>query len=853
MPAVGAFIAGGLGLTAPAIGSAAFGAYMAGVSVAGFLTTTVVGKLLTSVALSALARALTPRPREPGIRTTSTQTGGTTPESFILGRYATEGQLVCPPMSHGSSGKTPNAYLTYVIELGGVPGQQLVGVQIDGEAVTLGATAHPDYGFPVEGRFTGAAWVKYYDGTQVAADPMLLAKYGSAPERPWQSDMVGEGVCYAICTFRYARDVFTGWPKVRFVLDGIPMYDPRKDSTVGGSGAHRWADRATWEHSVNPFVMIYNLKRGIAVQGQTYGGGFDAADLPLAAWFAAMNACDASVAIDGEGGVEPAYRAGYEVYTSEEPAAVIEELLKTCAGAVSEVGGVWNCRAGAPGLPVFSFTDDDLIVDDSEELDPHPTVGEIANAVAASYPDPALLWEPRDAPLITDPALVTLDGGRQLIADLQFTAAPYPKQVQRLMAQYLRDNRRFRRHVLTLPAEAAALEPLDVVSWTSARHGYVARQFEVGQITDPLVVGRPRLTLREVDPDDWDTDPADLIPVENPDTTPVTPGALAVGGWTVTAQELSPGRVGILIEWDGEDLDGVTALAWDVRTHPAEAFVSRGQIVDVASGQALITEGILPNTAYQVRGVFVAGFPVTPTAWTNVTTPVSLFTAADLADVPALTIRGRKETTSGPEQSLTPAEARTVLELRGLGGVAPYLADAGVTDNSIIPGVYLYDTALGSVGGPANVTRASLWHARLAPGGLETQVLIVQAATAPLVPGLMFTRSRAAGAWEAWRFPGIVESGSSATGRWVRWQDGTQQTWQNVTASSAGEVAVTFPAAFSTAADLRPQLTPNSAGNVSLAARFTGLTATGMNVSVFSAANARVATAVSCTAIGRWY
>ena len=104
--------------------------------------------------------------------------------------------------------------------------------------------------------------VKYYDGTQLAADPMLISKYGAASVRPWTADMIGRGICYAILTFRYERTIFNGFPTVRFVMQGIPLYDPRKDSTAGGVGAHRWANLATWEWSANPIVQLYNLHRG---------------------------------------------------------------------------------------------------------------------------------------------------------------------------------------------------------------------------------------------------------------------------------------------------------------------------------------------------------------------------------------------------------------------------------------------------------------------------------------------------------------------------------------------------------------------------------------------------------------
>ncbi len=59
--------------------------------------------------------------------------------------------------------------------------------------------------------------------------------------------MVGRGVAQAILTFlwRDSPQVWQGRPDVRFIVKGIRLYDPRKDSTAGGSGAHRYGTLST--------------------------------------------------------------------------------------------------------------------------------------------------------------------------------------------------------------------------------------------------------------------------------------------------------------------------------------------------------------------------------------------------------------------------------------------------------------------------------------------------------------------------------------------------------------------------------------------------------------------------------
>ena len=265
-------------------GGASFGAAFAATVLGGFLTSTI-GRLLIGLVVSALQRAQISRARDPGLQTRVTLSGGTNAAVIILGRYATAGVAVCPPMSHGSS----NAYLTYFISVSDFPVHALSRVTVDGEYVAIGTTPDADGFLPFAGRLAGKARIKFKDGRQTVADPWLLATYGSYPERPWTSDMVGTGVAYAIIEFTYDREVYQGLPQVRFEVDGARLYDPRYDTTVGGSGAQRWATPSTWAFTLNPAVMMYNIRRGIVLADGSVWGGRSALILPLSSWFAAMN------------------------------------------------------------------------------------------------------------------------------------------------------------------------------------------------------------------------------------------------------------------------------------------------------------------------------------------------------------------------------------------------------------------------------------------------------------------------------------------------------------------------------------------------------------------------------------
>ncbi len=189
----------------------------------------------------------------------------------------------------------------------------------------------------------------------------------------------------------------------------------------------------------------------------------------------------------------------------------------------------------------------------------------------------------------------------------------------------------------------------------------------------------------------------------------------------------------------------------------------------------------------------------------------------------------------------------------GTGGVAPLIANAGVTDNSIATGFYWYSSSNGSTGGPSGVAFGHLIHMRRSSGGGEVQLMVVETVSGgELRIGSVLSRARTAGAWSAWSPIGWNSGGTGPNGRYVRYDDGTQICWQIITTSTSAEAAVTFPAAFTSLTDLRTTFGVNASAAIALSPRLTNRTVSGMDVSCFNASNARVATAVEAVTIGRW-
>lgn len=510
-------------------------------------------------------------------------TGGVVPRSILVGNYATAGSLAYWG-TWGTDGDTPNAFITHVIAIGDVPIVELTEVwegATKGEYDT-GQTLQTQ-GYPIVAFQKGGVdnlWIKFYDGTQTVADSFLTTIFGSDPDYPYGSDRKGIGVPHVIVTARRNSQFFVGRPEYRFVGIGAKFYDQRLDSTEGGSGSHRFNDQATWAATSNPIVIINNILRGISYNGSHLYGlqGLPTLRVPSASWFAAMNECDALID-DMDGNPVAQYRCGCEIPVNIAPASAIETLLMSCNGRIAEIGGIYKVLAGAPGSAVLGFFDENIIVSQPQSFDLFPTIDQAINGLTATYMEPEAGWEPKDLPLRKNDDAVDQDGENYLAVN--YAAVFDPGQAQRLQTAALNEAQNHRKHSHTLPPGALILEPLDVVSWTSTRNGYISKAFLCTGVTIAPNLDIP-IAISELDPTDYDFDPdTDHLPISVPFlTAPILPNptnaptgfAAYQSGSTVTFTwdlMVNYGFTGydLLYAPLGSPIGSATYLAQDVRSN----------------------------------------------------------------------------------------------------------------------------------------------------------------------------------------------------------------------------------------------------------------------------------------------
>lgn len=619
---------------ATAIGSAlGFGAASFFVTATAFALKAVAG-----LGLSLLAQSLAGKPKDPTFSINGTlQGGGDVPRSFIMGRTATAGSLVFVN-TWGQDGDTPNAYLTQVIALSDLPVRGLAEVWVNGELVTLGGLT--DRGYAVN-QYPDSLWIKFYDGTQTTADSFLFTSVSNG-NRWWNPDRIGRGVAYAIVTARVSKNMFSGVPSFKFVLEGLRLYDISRDSTQGGVGTHRYADPATWggDGDFLPAVQIYNLLRGITYNGQWFYGlqNLSSSRLPAAAWIAQIEKHRAGT-LESTGWVNT-YRSGGEIQVDAPLTSAVEALLTACQGRISEVGGVYYLHSGAPDAPVVAFTDDDILSTEEQEFTPFLGLADTINGVSANYPSPADGWVVKTAPPLYRTDLEAIDGNRRLMADVDLNFVPYPEQVQRLMKSALEEARRFRRHTIVLPPKFwAYATPGTVFSWTSDRNGYIAKLMRIDGVADRANLD-VMIDITEVDPADydWSSDTEFKPPVDG-QLGVIRPTPQPIVDWfaepaTVKDSSGEDRRPAIRLTWDNSDgrLDDVIGIEYEVRLQATLEKISEGRTDQPQVGSMLISQSLLPAESYVVRGRYIPGGdrPVLWSGFIPVITPNILLSDKDV-------------------------------------------------------------------------------------------------------------------------------------------------------------------------------------------------------------------------------
>ena len=246
------------------IAKAVGGALVTGAGVSGFIA-----RLGATAVLSGLTSKLFGPETPPGVGLTGhqiTNEGKTEYRKIGYGQMMVSGPIVFDGIS-GSTGEN----LWYVIPMLHGESDSLVEVHLDTNVIPVadidwtpgtGGGAGSGTGEVSTAEYVGendTAAVHIYWATGEDDQVAIGALTGSFTEL--DSEFRGREVTYLVIRMVRTEDTEKIWrngePRnIKALWKGRKVYDPRLDSTNGGSGSHRIHDSSTWEWSDNPALQV---------------------------------------------------------------------------------------------------------------------------------------------------------------------------------------------------------------------------------------------------------------------------------------------------------------------------------------------------------------------------------------------------------------------------------------------------------------------------------------------------------------------------------------------------------------------------------------------------------------------
>ncbi|MBB4000974.1 phage tail protein [Aurantimonas endophytica] len=617
---------------APAI--AAIGAAVTGIaSFVGGLG--VVGQALLGIGLNFAVNALRGDQQQQAVTGTQLQVqyGADRPREIAVGLVAVAGHDVYTN-TYGPS----NKYMQKVFVLSDFPVTALTRIAVNGEWRTINWGNVEGRGAQVTGFDGDVLRIRFYDGRHTALQAAEFGEHGlvgsSNPAGRWTAEHVGKSTAFVVINARFDDEEMASLPQFLFEFQGAPLYDPRKDTTSGGAGAHRWNDVATWEYSENPIVQAYNYERGFFANGQLLvGKGVPEIDLPAAPWMSAANVCDESTPTRAF-----RYRAGALFSTSDgvTHSDNLAPVLEACSGGLFYLVDGDHPIVGANQPVVATLTDDDIIVGSPRQFRAKRR-SDLVNTVFGTYNSPDDLWAATSYDPRSSAEALAADRERHAKA-LNFGAVFLASQASDLAEAALRRARYQASETIIVRPRWIVLEPGDWISLASARYGTRTYQV-VGRSLGALNANGARnvtLTLDEVGNGIYDS--SIVIPERPVRIAPAFPVRLStLQGFLAYASQVTSesGRAlpAITVQWDLIDdvtVDSVLIEYWksDDPTRRIQANFERASVTGV------VAEGLVPRTSYTLQGTVVTNPPRnTFFSAPQIVTTLTEDLAAELADL----------------------------------------------------------------------------------------------------------------------------------------------------------------------------------------------------------------------------
>jgi len=473
-----------------------------------------------------------------------------------------------------------NKFLHMIIAVAGHEIEEYSALYVNDEEVTLDGN-----GFVTDAKWNGKIRINKHKGDQTSADADLLAESTEIT-----SDFVGNGIAYLYVRLEYDQDVFSnGIPLFTARVKGRKVVDPRVDTS-------------TRSYSANAALCVRDYL--------TSDIGLNDAAVYDTSFAASANVSDEDVTL-AAGGTQKRYEVNGVVSAGLSPRQVMDRMMTTCDGTLFWGQGNWQLKVAYYSAPVKTFTLDDLR--GPIGIDTRVSARDNFNRVIGTFADADADYITSDYPPLESSTFLAEDDGVENTLNLELPLTTNFAAAQRLAKLTL-----FRaREQITVSAsfgmEAFGVQVGDIIAFTSDRHGWSAKEFEVvgwkfetNQDAGDMQIG---LTLRETSAAafSWSGEETDIIynNANLPSASDVPLPTLEAAVISTVVNEDGTAVPQILFRWSVSEITRVAYFDFQWKLSSQGVY----QTAQVSGTEWTISPAI-SNSAYdyRVRAVNQAGY-----------------------------------------------------------------------------------------------------------------------------------------------------------------------------------------------------------------------------------------------------
>lgn len=373
---------------------------------------------------------------------------------MVFGKVRVGGIVVATRTEDGADMANQDLYISIahsICHAGGCEGIEDIWIddtRIDSSAIT--DTNSPllsnGSGTVTSGDHADLVTVTFYNGTSGQATRKGIAWSEFKLRRPNNEEQFSEAYKFGI-------------PTCTVELKGIRCYDPRLDTTEGGSGSQRHSDVTTWTWTDNPALCAATY---MIMDESDAGMGIPPARVDWASVAAAANICDETESFGGSPS-EPftRYRCNGALLTADKRETNLQKLLDAMQGRRVRVGGQYKIYAGAYSTPTNAI--DETWLAGPVKVTTRSPLEALYNAVRVNFDNSELNYLTTEAPPYTNATYESQDGDYRVWRDLNLPMVTNTRQAQYI--SHIVGHQSRQQMMLELTCN---LKALDVEVWETA-------------------------------------------------------------------------------------------------------------------------------------------------------------------------------------------------------------------------------------------------------------------------------------------------------------------------------------------------------------------------------------------------